>query len=341
MADQSEKVLNMVPTADGTMTMRDADTGELYHNSSGALLEAMDNYVLPARLEKVLEEKSKQGVSVLRMLDGCFGLGYNTFALWHHILAASHLPIDGVEVIAVEKNQQMLQLLPVILQQECFAQIRVELRDNIGFSIVDNLKTFINLGVPTPVLSLSYKTLDGPWFKLTLKFGDLRKVIPEMSKQISGGFDLVFHDPFSPAKAPHLWTADLFSCYRKLLRPDVGRLLTYSAASAVRGGLLESGFAVMRTRGVGAKKGGTLAVCISNERSSLINPDAESVDVIDIIAAELVDDLIYPLEPEELDRLGTSSGVPYRDPTFDGERIEIIKRREHEQTLYKATMLGD
>ncbi|MBX9669422.1 MAG: hypothetical protein K2X93_17505 [Candidatus Obscuribacterales bacterium] len=341
MADQSEKVLSMVPTADGTMTMRDSVTGELYHNSQGAFFEAINSYVLPARLEKILEVKSRQGSGVLRMLDGCFGLGYNTFALWHHILAATHLPIDGVEVIGVEKDQSLLQLLPTILQQECFNQIRVELRDNLGFSIVDNLKTFVNIGVPTPVLSLSYKTLDGPWFKLTLKFGDLRQVVPEMSRQIPSAFDLVFHDPFSPSKLPQLWTADLFSCYRKLLRPDVGRLLTYCAASAVRGGLLESGFAVLRTRDVGAKKGGTLAVCISNQRSSLINPEADSVDVVDIIASELVEDLIYNMEPEELDRLGTSSGIPYRDPTFNSDRLEIIKRREVEQALYKATMLGD
>src|SRR5688572_25982978 len=103
MSDSTDKVLNMVPTADGTMTLRDKITGELYHNSGGAFLESMENYVLPARLEDIIQrrkgESNDESKSIIRVVDACFGMGYNTFALWHHILSKTHLPIDQVDVV--------------------------------------------------------------------------------------------------------------------------------------------------------------------------------------------------------------------------------------------------
>jgi len=320
MTDSSEKVLNMVPTADGTITLRDKVTGELYHNSGGAFLESMETYVLPARLEDIIQRRKAdsddQSKSIIRVVDACFGMGYNTFALWHHILSKPHLPIDQVDVVGIEFDTAMLETLPDVLEQECFKIILSELKDANGCTLVDNLRAFMKLGLPTQSMKFSYQSVDGPKFNLHLIFDDLRYQIPELAIREEGQFDLIFHDPFSPSKLPHLWTVELFYCYFKILRSDSGRLLTYCAASAVRGGLKESGFSIFRTSNVGVKQGGTLAI-------------RGDEDV-------LVDDLIFPLRPDEIEKLDTISGIPYRDPEFSSTRKEVLSRRLEEQNLRKS-----
>jgi tRNA U34 5-methylaminomethyl-2-thiouridine-forming methyltransferase MnmC len=317
MSDASEKIA-LVPTADGTVTLRDKLSGEFYHNIGGAFLESMETYALPSRLEDILQRRKNQSQSKIKLLDACFGLGYNTFVLWHHIINTSHLPIDQVDVVGVEYDFELLKTLPDVLEQECFSVLLEELKDANGQTLVDNLRAFIKLGIPTKSLALSYQTRQGPKFNLNLVFDDLRVHAPLLATNEAGTFDLIFHDPFSPSKLPHLWTAELFDCYFKILREDSGRLLTYCAATAVRGGLQKSGFNVYRTRDVALKQGGTLAV-----RS---DEDA------------LFEDLIFHLRPEEVERLGTSSAIPYRDPGFTSDRKEVLRRREKELNEYKAKL---
>lgn len=322
MAELPNKVLNMVPTADGTMTLRDKITGELYHNAGGAFLESMETYVLPARLEDIIQRRKTSSTakskSIIRVVDACFGMGYNTFALWHHILSKPHLPIDQIDVVGIEFDAAMLETLPEVLEQECFKIILNDLKDANGQTLVDNLRAFMKLGLPTHNLNFSYRSSDGPRFNLHLIFDDLRVQAPELAKKEEGEFDLIFHDPFSPSKLPHLWTVELFNCYFKILRPDSGRMLTYCAASAIRGGLKESGFSVFRTRDVGVKKGGTLAT-------------RGDGDV-------LLDDLIYSLRPEEIEKMDTITGIPYRDPAFASTRKEVLHRRVEEQDKRKKQL---
>jgi len=320
MLDPSDKVSNTVPTADGTITMRDSETGELYHNSGGALREAMENYVLPARLEDILQRRKGEASSTVKLLDACFGLGYNTFALWLHVFNASHLPIDRIDVTAIELDKGVIDALPLVLEQPCFAELVDALRDQQGSTMLDNLRAFKRLGIVPESLKFNYQVREGPLYTLDLSFSDLRVQVPALSKQQAGLYDLIFHDPFSPSKVPFLWTADLFKHYFALMREESGRLLTYSAASAVRGGLEEVGFKIYRTRGVGAKQGGTLAA-----RGHTV---------------ELVEELIFHLRGEEAERLRTASGIPYRDPEMAAETKEILRAREAEQREFKARSSG-
>lgn len=317
MSDSPNKVSNMVPTADGTMTLRDKITGELYHNYIGAFFESIESYVLPARLEDIIQRRkpdsNDNGKTVVRLVDACFGMGYNTFALWHHILSKPHLPVDQIDVVGIEFDATLLETLPDILEQDCFRIILDELKDANGKTLADNLRMFMKLGLPTQSLKFGYQSTDGRKFNLHLIFDDLRTQASELAKNEAGQFDLIFHDPFSPSKHPHLWTIDLFNCYFKILRPHSGRLLTYCAATAVRSGLQQSGFSIFRTRDVGHKQGGTLAA-------------SGDGDV-------LFEDLIYALRPEELEKLKTISGIPYRDPTFNSTRKEVLHRRNAEQDV--------
>ena len=68
--------LRAYPTADGSFSLHSTQFGEAFHNSAGALNEAQAKFVRPAQLERF------QGGTPLAILDVCFGLGYNSAAVW-------------------------------------------------------------------------------------------------------------------------------------------------------------------------------------------------------------------------------------------------------------------
>jgi uncharacterized protein len=225
-------VSDFVTTDDGTITKLDAETGELYHNRAGAYTEALCNYVQPSNALARLQENEE-----IKLLDSCFGLGYNTLAL---CAEAAKLQIPGKIVItAIELDPQIIRDVQQVMAAQQFATLHRFFRDK------------------------DFATEFGEWrgahnylqIRLNLINGDLRKAVPALQDD----FDFVFHDPFSPRKVPELWTIDLFREYYRLLERLNGAVLTYSSAGAVRGGLQQAGFHVYKTTSVGAKPGGTLA----------------------------------------------------------------------------------
>lgn len=295
-----------VSTEDGTITCRDPLTGEHYHNRGGAYKEAVEGYYLPARLDRLVERSQ----TTIRVLDICFGMGYNSFTLVNEILKNGE-PFAKIDIEAVEMDLGILQTFPAVIGQESYSAIRAaglteEWAKNLVFSNKELLESSC---------TLRREGKEPLTLTIRLHRADLRQVVPRLAELANNGdsrIDLIFHDPFSPNKVPELWTQDLFACYRKLIADD-GRLLTYSAATAIRAGLIEAGFDVYRTKGVAGKTGGTLAV-----------PATMS-------GAHVLDNLIFPLEGDEASRLQGRTGVPYRDPTFNGSRNDVLHRRFKEQ----------
>lgn len=285
-------ILDTVQTEDGSITVCDEETGELYHNRAGAYAEALANYVQPAAIADFARRP-------LRILDVCFGLGYNSFVLLDRILQ-SQSPGNQVTIVAVEKDAAILDLIPRVLQDARFERLRSMLKvgaSDLGQSIVSRVS------VETPV---------GLTVEFDFRLDDLRKVIPELRDE-EKQFDLIFHDPFSPKRVPELWTVDLFRCYQQMLSDLQSKVLTYSSAAAVRGGLRDAGLEVWRTTAVGGKSGGTLA-CRPN--------------------AAKESQFVFALSEDEEARLKTRSSVPFRDPFFDAERNDILLRRAREQAEF-------
>ena len=174
---------------------------------------------------------------------------------------------------------------------------------------------------PSPDLSKlqSSSCTTGTVIEIEFIVDDLRTVLPTLQEP----FDRVFHDPFSPQYVPELWTCEVFQEYYRLLDPRQGCLLTYSAAAAVRGGLIETGFALGRTIGVGDKTGGTAAWIPSQ---SLEIQGAETQDPnVDCSVP------IRALTTWEQAYLDSRAGLPYRDPGLRGNRSDILSRRSAEQ----------
>lgn len=70
----------IVPTKDGSHTLFSTHYNQHYHNvDDGAIQEALYKHVIPA-----LSFHSNK--THLRILDICFGLGYNTFATLYYIV---------------------------------------------------------------------------------------------------------------------------------------------------------------------------------------------------------------------------------------------------------------
>ncbi|HLP79875.1 MAG TPA: hypothetical protein VK158_04530, partial [Acidobacteriota bacterium] len=78
-----------VQTKDGSMTLHNSEYDQTYHSQSGAWEEAVEKYVKPCSI--------KDGQ---RILDYCFGLGYNTLAA---LACASRLSI-----VALENDVEMM-----------------------------------------------------------------------------------------------------------------------------------------------------------------------------------------------------------------------------------------
>ena len=289
---------SLVLTEDGSLSRRDAETGELFHNRAGAITEALKNYIEPAgAVERIRETGS------LTVLDACFGLGYNTWVLLETVLASVSSTVH-VKVTGIERDFDVLSDAISVLQD-----LRLE-----------RVRQFVGTASPNAKPGLSFAT-SHIWqsgttsCELTLAQGDLRQVVPELSETL----DLVFHDPFSPVRMPELWTVDLFRQYFRLLKPKGGRLLTYSAAAAVRGGLREAGFSVWRTEAVGSKSGGTLA-CSEPISTAPHN---------------------FPLRDEEEQKMRSRAGIPYRDPSLSAARGTILHNRLEEQKRIRDIRLQD
>ena len=154
--------------------------------------------------------------------------------------------------------------------------------------------------------------------KFELCVDDLRKKIPTLTQD----FDAIFHDAFS-FKMPDSGQWISFREYYRLLKNRQGRLLTYSSAGAVRGGLMEAGFQVGKTQGLGTKASSTMA---------FIPVVADECPLNKIASRKISDDShIFQLDERERDYIASRAGLPYRDPDFSQSRADIIQVRQQEQ----------
>ncbi|MBA4077796.1 MAG: hypothetical protein C0508_22395 [Cyanobacteria bacterium PR.023] len=215
---------SLATTEDGSLSLHENNLDELYHNRAGAYTEAVTNYVEPALQFLQL---ARPGGS-LRLLDSCFGLGYNSLALANQLSISKQF---SLQVDAVELDPEVLAVVPEVLAQPCFAALKNQTLAELNFKI---------------------------------NVCDLRQFLLERASSPAKNYDLIYHDPFSPKKVPELWSVDLFRHYFQSMSED-SALLTYASAPAVRGALISLGFNVFRTTGLGRKNGGTIAIKTSNK----------------------------------------------------------------------------
>ena len=201
---RSEK--EIVLCEDGTNTLFSKEFNEPYHSTKdGALHESLEKHVKPAL---VLTQNKKQ----LTILDICFGLGYNTFAMIYYI--KKHKITTKVHILSPEFDEELVRSLHTFEYPPEFENIK-----DIILAISQNL------------------FYEDEQFRIDILLGDARQSIPQITEKI----DIVYQDAFSPAHNPLLWTREHFEDIRKICNDDA-LLTTYSTAAAIRLGLYENGF---------------------------------------------------------------------------------------------------
>jgi len=312
--------LQLTPTADGSWSCLDDVTGQLCHNRAGAYTEALSLYVRPSGLLDLVLQRSH-----VQVLDACYGLGYNSWTLINELIALSETPHFlqaakmgqlnfpiTVSLVCIERRSEMLRFLPQILEFPTFNTLKqkIAMSEHNAYyrTLIEESSGYKDKSNP---LCFVFEVTPYWHFEITIWIDDLRIKVPQLTES----FDVIFHDPFSPQKMPELWTVDLFEHYNRLLTHQCGKLLTYSAAAAVRGGLREAGFEMAKTPALGNKNGGTIAWPGKTGAPYSAWPPITAI----------------PMEAWESSYLQSKAGIPYRDPGLVSSRNEILAHRHTEQ----------
>jgi hypothetical protein len=93
----------VLTTGDGSLTFFSEEFGQAFHNVSGAAQEALEKFVRPCRLDRLPLERDP--AQPIRLLDICFGLGYNSGLALETIWQIR--PDCLVEVIGLERSPEV------------------------------------------------------------------------------------------------------------------------------------------------------------------------------------------------------------------------------------------
>ncbi|MBW4664706.1 MAG: hypothetical protein KME01_10990 [Chroococcus sp. CMT-3BRIN-NPC107] len=213
-------------TADNSYTFYSEEFEETFHSQQGAKTEAEQKFIAPSKLNI----KARQ--PVVKLLDICYGLGYNTAAALAQIWTVN--PYCFVEIIALESNADVPKSA---IERGLLASWELEIQQ-----------------ILTPLANnYQVQTTRGQG---TLLIGDARQTIKLIPPSFSA--DAIFLDPFSPPKCPQLWTIEFISLVANYLHPE-GILATYSAAAAVRAALQAAGLYIGAATSVGRRSPSTIA----------------------------------------------------------------------------------
>jgi tRNA U34 5-methylaminomethyl-2-thiouridine-forming methyltransferase MnmC len=218
-------------TGDGSFTFFSAEFGEAFHSHFGARQEAREKFAIPTQLA----EKSSN--PILRIVDVCYGLGYNTASALETIWAVN--PKCRVEWVGLEFNAAVPK---AAIAHHLFESCRSPIPQILA-----------QLATP----QAGDRLANGDNFQGKLLIGDARQTIQEV---IQSNFlaDAIFLDPFSPPNCPQLWTVEFLQFLTYCLKPT-GRLATYSCSAAVRTALMAAGLQIGSTPPVGRRSPGTIA----------------------------------------------------------------------------------
>ena len=191
-----------VKTKDNTYTLKSLEYNECYHSSEGALKETYYKHVC------VMEETADDFGDEIRILDICFGLGFNTF-----VSILKRPPDKKLKIFSPELDLELIKSLKNFKYPKEFDKIR---------HIIDSVSK-----------DLYYKDDS---IEIEVANTDAREYIKNLQN-----IHIVYQDAFSPKVNQELWTFEYFSDLKKILNPK-GVITTYSVATPVRCALYKLGF---------------------------------------------------------------------------------------------------
>jgi tRNA U34 5-methylaminomethyl-2-thiouridine-forming methyltransferase MnmC len=225
----------IVKSEDGSNTMYSAQYDQHYHSlRDGAINESLFKHIVPA-FEHHKDKKE------LRILDICFGLGYNTFSTIYYAKK------EGL-------NKKLYFYSP-----ELDGELITSLKDFEYPKEFEDIKYIID----EVIENHRYKDED---IEIELFIGNALDYIKTLSNM-----DIVYQDAFSSDVNSELWTKGYFDDIYKLLNDD-GVVTTYSVATPVRLGMHEAGLHIYEYKSENTRRG-TLAFKSAQNRDGFVDMD--------------------------------------------------------------------
>lgn len=196
--------MKIIKTHDGSPTIYNEDFDECYHSlTDGAYTETLNKHILPPLIFTDLFDRSN-----LRVLDICFGLGYNSFTTISHY---HHLGYKGkLEIFSPEKDVAIFDKLATFKYPK-------EMKNINTAEMIKDLK---NTGKTSPFSNIN----------LEVFLGDVREYLPRFEPN---SIDIIYQDPFSPSKNEELWNEEYFATLFQIASEDV-MITTYSTRESIR-----------------------------------------------------------------------------------------------------------
>ena len=185
-------------TADNSESFLNETIGESYHSHTGGVEEALKKYVIPCKIKELAKTNGK-----IKILDVCFGLGYNSAMAIS--VALEENPNCKIEVVGLEFDLEIIKRIQEVNPSIPFYQQYKKLAPENLFFIHQNISVKILLG-------------------------DAKETIKQLQEE---HFDAVFFDPFSPKSAPEMWQTSFFQEIWRVMKSSA-ILATYSCARMAR-----------------------------------------------------------------------------------------------------------
>jgi len=185
----------------------------------GAFSESLQKHIIPA-----FTHISKLGLKKIKILDICFGLGYNTLTSIYYVYK-NNLDIS-LEILSPELDEELVRSLykyKYPKEFDGFISILKDISKN-GFYQDDKIK--INIIFNDAVL---------------------------FTKNLNTKVDIIFQDAFSIKKNPELWSEEFFASLSKISHVHT-ILTTYTKTDVVRQNLIKNGFLLYEHKGYDVRK---------------------------------------------------------------------------------------
>ena len=328
--------ISFIHTKDGSTGLYNSSVDDIYHSVFGAKEEAEEKFIKPLCFEKNFFNKKQ-----IKILDICYGIGYNSKAILKKIIQTKYKGEIFIDALEYDKN---LVLISPFIKDGYFNRYP-EISIYLLYALLND-KSFAQNTIKQLITSKQNKRFFTPFYRLFIKRLNYFKgnYNPKSIKQallhniyyhcvskrlkkchkplkynkisltpyfqdarqsvlnINNQYDIVFLDAFTPTKLPTLWTIDFFIKLHKLMSDDA-LLVTYSNSAAVRHAMIDAGFYVGKIFDKNNRASGTIA----SKNQSLIE---------------------HPLNDFDLGLLKTSAGVYYKDPNLNWSSEEILSEHE-------------
>lgn len=204
-------------TGDGSKTLFSSQYNQNFHDEkTGALKESMTKHIIPAF---TFHQEQKK----LKILDICFGIGYNTLATITYVIK-NNLDID-LEIYSPELDISLVKSLKNFDYPKEFESIK-------------HIITAIS----------NHQKYEDEKIKIDVKIQDAREYIKTLED-----IDIVYQDAFSSDVNKELWTYEYFKELYKICN-EKAIITTYCVATPVRLSMYEAGFEIYEIKPVKNKQ---------------------------------------------------------------------------------------